>query len=396
MRKIMIIGVGWEQLPLIKEAKKMGLYIVAIAWWKPVIEYVDKVYEVDSRDLANIEKIYLDEKPIAIIADECDYSMYAVSFLTSKYGLPGPNLKTQTITNNKYLQRMTLENSSILQPKYKLCWNMDMVSEFIREYDYPIIIKPIDNRGSIGISKVESDEELKQAWYSAVENSHSRMCIVEQFIVGDVITADGFYDSHKYICLATSKKVMYTQNVNVAKIVKYPGGYSEQFQKEIKRNSEIIAEKIGVDFGFTHIEYILEKETNRLFLVEVANRGGGVFTSNILLQELTDINFSNALLRMALGEDVDIFWDDIIKKHVALYFLTCQGKDNPEQIGELYKDYCKALYLKEPDEKINISENASMGREGVAVISGVSEKEIFEIGKIIEKRIKRTHEFILI
>ena len=206
MQKIIIIGVGWEQIPLIKKAKTRGLYVIATTWWDKTRIPADKVYEVDSRDLDQLEKIMILEKPDYILADECDYSMYAVAYLAEKFHLNGPKLKTQTITNNKFLQREYVSKTEVLQPQYKLCWDVEMAKKFAENIGYPVIVKPLDNRGSIGISRISKEEEWNDAWMLAVSHSHSRMCIVEKCINGVVITADGFCDSEKYEFVAASNK----------------------------------------------------------------------------------------------------------------------------------------------------------------------------------------------
>jgi hypothetical protein len=62
MGKIMIIGVGWEQLPLLNKAKSLGLNtVVTTNWDKKKIE-ADNVYEVKSRNLNKLEEIFLKEE----------------------------------------------------------------------------------------------------------------------------------------------------------------------------------------------------------------------------------------------------------------------------------------------------------------------------------------------
>ena len=49
MKKILIIGTGWEQIPLVKKAKQYGLYVIAAAWWDkkqiPAAAIVKRFYD---------------------------------------------------------------------------------------------------------------------------------------------------------------------------------------------------------------------------------------------------------------------------------------------------------------------------------------------------------------
>lgn len=393
MRKIMIVGLGWEQLPLLDKAKEMGLKTVVTTWWRKDRIAADSVYEVDSRNLTRIEEIFLEEKPDAIIADECDYSMYATAYLTDKYSLPGPGLKALTATNNKFLQRDLAGKAGILQPEFRLCWNCDMALETAKDIGYPVIIKPTDNRGTIGISTANNPQELKDAWYLAVANSHSRMCVVEKFIVGDTITCEGFCDSEKFNFLAVSTKESYPQTPNVAKVLYYPGKIEDKhFIEYLEVQSNKIVQAMEIRYGFVHIEFLIEKNTNRPFFVEVANRGGGVHISNKILPEITGIDLVRNLIDMSLGKEVVLSWHRGYKSKVLMYFLNPIGSNTPDKIKEKYKNTMLALFTKPSKETNNVIKQGAAGRAGVAIIKGQNFSDIINIGKTIEAEIGFTSE----
>lgn len=385
MKKILIIGVGWEQIPMVIKAKKRGLYVIITTWWDKKRIPADKIYEADSRDLEKIDKIICMEKPDYITADECDYSMYAVSFFAEKYHLYGPRLRTQTITNNKYLQRKYVSQTDVLQPEYKLCWNLEMAYDFANQIGYPVIVKPIDNRGSIGITKVFEDEKFSEAWLLAVSNSFSRVCIVEKCINGEVITADGFHNGKKFEFIAASNKEMYPENDNVAKILYYPGEFASDLFEKIRETSEIISESIGVDFGFIHTEFIVELETNDLYFIEVANRGGGVYISNIVLREITNIDYCEALLDMAMGKEISISYNQNYFKKAALYFVNLTGKIPVNQCANRFDKHYLVVHINACRENSNVKSEASVGRQGVLICSGNTREEIKYIGEKFEK-----------
>lgn len=386
MKKIFIIGVGWEQIPLVKKAKERGLYVIATTWWKKEQIPADKLYSVDSRDLDALEQIMQTERPDCVVADECDYSMYAVSYLTEKYHLPGPKLKTQTITNNKFLQRECIKGTNVLQPAYQLCWNMETAKDFARQIGYPVIIKPLDNRGSIGVSKVAGETELPAAWFQAVSHSHSRMCIVEQYISGQVLTADGFCDSEKFEFIAASTKEMYSDNDNVAKILYYPGKLSGECLQELKENAEAVAEAIGMTYGFAHMEFMLEDDTGKLYLIEAANRGGGVFISSLILDQITGIDYTNALLDLALGKEVKVSCYQTYISKAMLYFLELQGTRLVQKEMQGLSEGCRAIYINAYQEGHGVESEASAGRQGVLVYGGSDFEKMLEQGKVFEQQ----------
>ncbi len=394
MKKIMIIGVGWEQLPLFNKAKKMGYETIVTTTWNKNKINADKIFEVPPRNLEKLERIFLEEKPQAVIADECDYSMYAVAYLTDKYNLPGPGLDTLTITNNKHLQRKLVDDLDVLQPKYKLCWNFQMVEKAASEFNLPVVIKSIDNRGSIGVGIVKKESDIKKAWFNAIKNSHSRMCLVEQFIDGDVITFEGFYDSNKYNFLAVSTKDNYTDSDNVAKKLYYPGNLEGKVERSklIKKAKEII-DKINLNFGFSHIEFIIEKKSNNIYFLEIANRGGGVHISNRILPNITGIDLNKKLLKLSLGEYVDLnIKRNKYKRKNLMYFIIPTGDNPPNIIKEKYKKELLALYLQENNGEEKIKTSDATDRAGVIILTGSSFKKLEQIGEEIEREIKLIDE----
>jgi len=373
--KIMIIGVGWEQLPLVKAADKMNLEIIICSTWKKISHGYGKVYDVDSRNLAELEHIFLLEKPDAVISDECDYSMYAVSYLCQKYNLPGPGLKPLTITNNKYLQRSML-NGVAPQPDFRLVWDLDETISEASSLGYPVVIKPVDNRGSIGISRVNNENEIKAAFYKAIENSHSRMCIVEKFVSGETVTLEAFCDTHKYHGLVISTKENYPSCENVAKVVSYPGNLDIRLKKRLFDLAERIAGELDLHYGFCHFEFIINRETGEIWFVEVANRGGGVHISNIILKELFSFDFSKALIDLSFGVDVK-FIPQKTNSAVLLYFLSPTGGVS---FNELIKtdDDILFSYLKKQTDNYSVKEAGALGRKGAIIRRGSSFEEIYE------------------
>ncbi|NBH15675.1 ATP-grasp domain-containing protein [Lachnospiraceae bacterium] len=388
MKKILIIGTGWEQIPLVKKAKQYGLYVIAAAWWDKEQIPADKVYEVDSHNLEALDKIICTENPDYIIADESDSAMYAVAFFAEKYHFYGPKLSTQTITNNKFLQRECVKKTSVLQPAYRMCWNLDMVREFAYEAGYPIIIKPLDNCGSIGISKIHTDSELIAAWLKAVQNSYSRMCIAEKCICGKVITADGFCDSSGFEFITASSKDMYPENETVAKVLYFPGKFSDSMLEKIKEATEQTVNAIEITYGFTHIEFIVEEGSNDIYFIEAANRGGGVFISNIILEEITGIDYCGALLQMAIGKKTYAKCGRQYIKKAILYFLESPEKDSIfNSLDENFPTECRAIHLNKKDDRKNVKNEASAGRHGVAVLAGDSFENLLNIGRSLEKKV---------
>ena len=67
-----------------------------------------------------------------------------------------------------------------------------MIPEEFKEIRFPWMVKPEDSQSSIGVAKVNSEEEYLVAIEHALKCSRNGAAIVEEFFVGDEIVVEGF------------------------------------------------------------------------------------------------------------------------------------------------------------------------------------------------------------
>ena len=326
----MIIGAGWEQVPLIKKAKEMGCWVLATHGFDNAegFEFADASEVLDPRDAAKAIKLFKSYNIDAVTADNCDYALYTVGIICQKFKLPGPNFAAISNANNKKKSRMACREAGINQPDFAICNNYnDLVQGVPAVGGYPVIVKPVDNRGNFGINKVENDSELEEAFYDAVVNSHSREIIVEKFIEGTMMTVDGFcFNRGKHVSLALASKKMLGGKRRVAIEIIYPGDFSQEIITKAMAINDQVAKALSYDFGYTHSEYLVD-EKGEIWLVESTNRGGGVYTSSLIDPAVTEIDLLKCLIQSACGEPVDVepMTDSPMKNCAILSFFKFEN-----------------------------------------------------------------------
>jgi biotin carboxylase len=291
LKKILIINLGWEQEPMIKQIITAGHRVYGIhnsSNFSFQSDFEDYIIS-DFRNLGAALEFALRIKPDAIISDECDYSHFLQAFLCESLNLPGPTIRQAQISSNKYLQRNLAKSLGLNVPNFTLVSSLEEASAAALRIGFPLIMKPIDNRGSYGVSKIKDIHDLKQAFIQAMIHSYSRLLLIEQFIEGTEYTVDGYCFFQVPTSLAVAIKSKENLNVQVSMDICYSEEVNSVLRNKLMDYNQVVCAKLGYNFGMTHSEYIVSNEGD-IFLVEAANRGGGVFTSQIIVPYVSGVD----------------------------------------------------------------------------------------------------------
>jgi len=322
-RKALVINIGWEQEPLVNSLFEHGYEVYAVHYNDQYDRSFSfkEVFISELRDLSKILAFAKRIQPDIVISDQCDYSHFAQAVISEALSLPGPTIKQAQVSSNKYIQRSISKETGIRIPDFKLAQCIDDVKSFIAQVGLPVILKPVDNRGSFGVVKIESENEILSAYITSLCNSHSRLILAEKFIEGFEITVDGYCFNKVPTSLSLAKKGKGDPKVQVSLDIKYPGELPVDLYAKAMRNNEEVTSKLGYTFGMTHSEYIVHPSGD-IYLVESANRGGGVFTSEIIVPNVSGIDILHAYINDVSGNTLFPFPGKIENNDVILKFFS--------------------------------------------------------------------------
>ena len=303
-KKILVIGAGWEQFALFGKIKEHGHHIVAT---HPTVNadsfsLADVTYVKDSRDIRAHITIAETHNIDAVITDNCDYSLYTASVVASKLGLPFASVKSALFSNDKFSQREACAKFGVLQPVFCRVRTPQDAIKAADGIGYPVVIKPVDSRGTFGVTIVNNVAELFDAYFDAVSYSPSLTLICEKFIEGELVTVDGFCFSNGHQSLTVASRKFAEGKKPVTKSVSYPSQHDDELKSRLLKNHQVVVEALGYNFGHTHGEYFVTKD-NEIYLVECANRGAGVYTSSTINPLITGIDLNEIFLNQVLGSD---------------------------------------------------------------------------------------------
>ena len=304
MSKLLIIGAGWEQESLILEAKRQGHFVIVT---HPQLnttgfQHADVHFVKDCLDIPSHMQIAQTYEVDGIVSDNCDFSLYTAAIVSEALGLKFNSIRSALFSNNKFEQREACHANGILQPEYYRVRTFEELEGASESLGYPLIVKPVDSRGTFGVTIVNSAETLASAFYDALSNSASHTAICERFIKGTLVTVDGFAFKNGHRSLAVASRSFQEGVKPVTKEIIYPARFSNELNIRLMKNHHEVAKALDYSQGHTHGEYIVTAN-EEIYLVECTNRGGGVYTSSTIVPSLTGINLNEILINQSLDKD---------------------------------------------------------------------------------------------
>lgn len=328
-KKIAIIGAGYLQEPLVKKAREMGLYSICFAWKEGATcsDICDKFYPVSIVEKDEILKICIDEKIDGICTIASDVAAPTVAYIANKMGLVGNNYDAAVRANNKYLMRNAFMKAGVPCPKYNMVdadyINDEQCIKVLGTLTYPLIVKPSDRSGSLGVTKVVSKEELFPSIDLALDKSFTKEAMVEEFIEGREISVEFISYKGIHYPLQITDKVT-TEAPHFVELEHHqPSSLSSEMFKKIYSITKTALNALGLTDGASHAEYKITSE-GRIAIMEIGGRMGGDFIGSDLVRLSTGYDFVKGVIDVALG----IFKKPIFseRKYSGVFFLCEESK----------------------------------------------------------------------
>ena len=194
VKKLAVIGASYLQLPLVKKAKELGHEVHCFAWAEGAVckNLADYFYPVSIIEKEEILKICQNVGIDGICTIASDVAAPTVAYVANKMNLVGNDYEAAVRANNKYMMRQAFISAGVPCPKFMMVTNETLdtseVAATLSGFQYPIIIKPSDRSGSLGVTKVMTPEEFYPAVESAIDKSFKKQAMVEEFIDGREIS----------------------------------------------------------------------------------------------------------------------------------------------------------------------------------------------------------------
>lgn len=247
-KKLLILGATRDELSLVQRAQELGAYVI-------VTDIFDR-YTSPSKCIA--DEAWDDSwQDVDLIAEKCrmnkvdgvtaGYSEIKIDFLIricEKLGLPCyANQAQLKITRDKI--RFKEECRACGVPTVKEYATIDDVDE------YPVIVKPVDRAGSIGVGIAKNRKELEKAYEYAMSMSLSQSVIIEKYMTGTKVDIYYAVESGVARDITTCDTVMSDKN-GFDRVVQNAWLYPHRNEPELLRRHDAALKRMISDMGIQY------------------------------------------------------------------------------------------------------------------------------------------------
>lgn len=307
MKKVLMLGGSYFQVPAIRKAVEMGYYVITCDYLptNPGHKYAHEYHNVSTTDKGAVLELAQKLKVDGVVCYASDPAAPTAAYVCEKMGLPTSPYASVEILSNKDKFRAFLTENGFAVPKARGYQNIGDAIKDADLFKYPVMVKPVDSSGSKGVSKVADPNGLKVAIENALGYSRAKRFIIEEYVdkYGYQIAGDGFSVDGKLAFRCFANEHFDSRGINpyvpIGESWPYimPKYVHDKVHDEIQRLLSLLGMKTQA-FNF---DIRIDADTN-VYLMEVGPRNGGNLIPQVT-KYATGVDMVEYTIKAAMGED---------------------------------------------------------------------------------------------
>ncbi|NVK01214.1 MAG: ATP-grasp domain-containing protein [Oceanospirillaceae bacterium] len=300
MPRILFVGGGYSDIPLIKAARETGYYVITTGNDPKGLghQYADEYCPADYADPDDVLRVAIAKQVDAIFSGCNDFAAVSSAYVAEKLHLPGhDSYETSKLLHHKDRLRDFLAYNSLPSPTAVSYTSTTQALSEQSRFTFPVMVKPVDLTGGKGISLVRSSDGFYNALQKAFLLSKAKRVVVEEYVEGSRHGFSGLLCGGKLAFHFVDNEHYYL-NPYMVSAASYPSRVPEYSVETLVEAAETIADLLNLVDGIFHVQFILSSEGIKI--IEICRRPPGDLYVK-LVEHVTFVDYSNLLLRCSLG-----------------------------------------------------------------------------------------------
>lgn len=308
MRRIIIIGAGQLQIPMIETANSMGLHTIVfdMSADAPGMKIAKEAVIMSTRDIDGCvresKKLASAKKIHGVVTAGTDASR-AVAAIASALELPGIRYADAEAASNKVLMRKRLQAAGVPIPAFASVWSLKEARDAMDTMTFPLVLKPADNMGARGVIKVRNREEITAAFRHSKKYTPTGEMILEEFMEGPELSVDALAWNGNIQVTGIADRIIAREPFFIELGHNMPSALDENTLKEAQDVMKLGMRALGIHTGAGKGD--LKVTSTGVKIGEIAARLSGGFMSSHTYPLHSGVNLLRGAIQIALGETPD-------------------------------------------------------------------------------------------
>jgi biotin carboxylase len=299
MKKLMVLGAGISQLPLILTAKRMGLFVIVLSspGNYPGFAWADQIYYEDTTNIEEVVDICRNEQIDGICTTGTDVAVKAIGKAVDKLGLCGVGYEAALLSSNKWSMKQAFIDHGVRTAKFIKITSLEEAYAAVHCLVFPLIFKAVDSGASKGIIKVEAISQVARAYEAVMGATKQNYCLVEQFIEGVEFGAQAFVYNHSIEFVMPHGDLMFYGDAGVPIGHHVPYELTEAVMHDIHTQLELSIQALGLNNCAVNADFICKDQ--QVYVLEVGGRAGATCLPE-LVSTFYGFDYYEQMIRVAM------------------------------------------------------------------------------------------------
>ncbi|AFV02089.1 putative carbamoyl-phosphate-synthetase [Dehalobacter sp. DCA] len=327
VKKILMLGGSYFQVPSIKAARNMGYYVVSCDYIpeNPGHKFADEYHNVSTTDKEAVLNLAKRLKIDGIVCYASDPAAITAAYVAEKMGFPTNPYESVEVLSNKDLFRNFLAENGFKTPKAKGYTSINKAIEDIHSFTLPVMIKPVDSSGSKGVSRVFEVSELEEKAIYALSFSRAKRFIMEEYTekYGYQVAGDGFSVNGQLVfrCFANEHFESDSSNPYVPIGESWPYNMPQRLHDKIHCEVQRLLTLLDMKDGAYNFDIRIDRNEN-IYLMEVGPRNGGNLIPQVI-KYATGVDLTDYTIKTAMGVNCSDLKMVETKGYWSSYMVHC-------------------------------------------------------------------------
>ena len=261
-KKLMILGGNPETRELVDKAIDLGVYTIVVDPnpSAPAKLSAHESYNIDAMDVDSLYSLAKELEVDGVLVGVADILVPSYYRLAKKLDLPtyGSKIIVDALCTKDGFEKKCKSHDIPTVPSFSY---QEVLNDHKNSNIFPLIVKPVDNGGGIGMTVCWNANELKVSVKKALNESKKGRILIEKFMDCEDMFSYFTFDNEKYYLSAVADRVTTKKQGNLSPVCIgeiYPSKHINKFEKKINPLLQKFFRSLKIHNGVLNIQFFVK------------------------------------------------------------------------------------------------------------------------------------------